>query len=120
MAIHEILLAPDETQFNSSLLQGGGLSVGELKLNQRRTLSDEVFPATLVWNLVGVEYNYIRAFFRKRAPDGAEFLIRLPIRSRVGELYRAIVLPGSFVISEIGPISYTVTVGIIFEGPVNA
>lgn len=109
--MRKLVLVPEEPayrlRFGDNNLATGNDS-GAMRLRHR--LRGNPHVADVSWSVTGLEFDYIRAFWRSVTKFGAmPFLIDLPVRGHVPVEHKALFVPGSFSINGEGPLLYTVS-----------
>lgn len=109
--MRKLVLVPEQPAYrlqfgNNNLMTGD--DGGAIRL--RHFLKGTPHLATVAWSVTGLEFDYLRAFWRTVTKFGAmPFLVDLPVRRNVPVEHKALFVPGSFSISGEGPLLYTVT-----------
>lgn len=109
--MRKLLLVPEapayRLKFGDNNLSTGE-DTGAMRLRHR--LRGNPHLASVSWSVTGLEFDYLRAFWRTVTKFGAmPFLIDLPVRSGIPVEHRALFAPGSFTFNGEGPLLYTVS-----------
>lgn len=109
--MRKLILIPNEDGYVLDFANGNlstGEDLGSMRL--RRLLRGTPHLASLTWTAVGLEFDYLRAFWRTATKFGVKpFLIDLPVRRQGPIEHTAMFVPGSFDFSGNTGISYTVS-----------
>lgn len=109
--MRKLILPPDEDKFQ--LVPGNvNLSTGreQGRMRVRHLLNGTPHVATLQWNVVGSEFDYLRAFWRTGTKFGAlPFLIDLPVNNYRLIEHKAMFVQDSFAFAGVNPIQFNVT-----------
>lgn len=107
----KLILLPNEDAYQLNF-GNGNISTGEEtgSLRVRRYLRGTPHLVAITWTAVGLEFDYLRAFWRTATKFGVKpFLIDLPVRRQKPIEHVAMFVPGSFAFEGQTGVSYSVS-----------